>query len=171
YAGPQPGVSHPAPGPGHHARRMGRVKSVAGTDGPLDRRRPRDGRRARVPRRCRRRCRAHRTRRGGARVSLLPRGGRAHRPARHRHEELREMTASLDRRPAPARMLRDRGDALVVTGLGNPTYDVAAAGDVPLNFYFWAAMGGASMAGLGLALAQPRRRVLVVTGDGERDRK
>jgi thiamine pyrophosphate-dependent acetolactate synthase large subunit-like protein len=77
------------------------------------------------------------------------------------------MTAALDRRAATARMLRDRGDALVVTGLGNPTYDVAAAGDAPLNFYFWAAMGGAAMAGLGLALAQPRRRVLVVTGDGE----
>ena len=77
------------------------------------------------------------------------------------------MTAPLDRRAATARMLRDRGDALVVTGLGNPTYDVAAAGDTPLNFYFWAAMGGAAMAGLGLALAQPRRRVLVVTGDGE----
>ena len=77
------------------------------------------------------------------------------------------MTAFLDRRAATARMLRDRGDALVVTGLGNPTYDVAAAGDTSLNFYFWAAMGGAAMAGLGLALAQPHRRVLVVTGDGE----
>ena len=77
------------------------------------------------------------------------------------------MTTPLDRRAATARLLRDRGDALVVTGLGNPTYDVAAAGDTPLNFYFWAAMGGAAMAGLGLALAQPRRRVLVVTGDGE----
>jgi thiamine pyrophosphate-dependent acetolactate synthase large subunit-like protein len=77
------------------------------------------------------------------------------------------MTASLDRRAAAARILSARGDALVVTGLGNPTYDVAAAGDTALNFYLWAAMGGAAMAGLGLALAQPRRRVLVVTGDGE----
>jgi len=54
-----------------------------------------------------------------------------------------------------------------VTGLGGPTYDVAAAGDTPLNFYLWAAMGGAAMTGLGLARAQPRRRVVVVTGDGE----
>ena len=77
------------------------------------------------------------------------------------------MTTALDRRAAAARLLRDRGDALVITGLGNPTYDVAAAGDVPLNFYLWAGMGGAAMAGLGLALAQPSRRVLVVTGDGE----
>jgi thiamine pyrophosphate-dependent acetolactate synthase large subunit-like protein len=66
-----------------------------------------------------------------------------------------------------ARLLRDRGDALVVTGLGGPTYDVAAAGDAPLNFYLWAAMGGAAMVGLGLARAQPGRRVVVVTGDGE----
>jgi len=77
------------------------------------------------------------------------------------------MTAPLDRRAVAARILSARGDALVVTGLGNPTYDVAAAGDTALNFYLWAAMGGAAMTGLGLALAQPRRRVLVVTGDGE----
>jgi thiamine pyrophosphate-dependent acetolactate synthase large subunit-like protein len=73
----------------------------------------------------------------------------------------------LNRRAATARILRGRGDALVVTGLGNPTYDVAAAGETPLNFYLWGAMGGAAMVGLGLALAQPKRRVLVVTGDGE----
>jgi thiamine pyrophosphate-dependent acetolactate synthase large subunit-like protein len=74
---------------------------------------------------------------------------------------------ALDRRAVAARLLRERGDALVVTGLGGPAYDVAAAGDTPLNFYLWAAMGGAAMTGLGLARAQPRRRVVVVTGDGE----
>ncbi|HEX8666375.1 MAG TPA: thiamine pyrophosphate-dependent enzyme [Beijerinckiaceae bacterium] len=74
---------------------------------------------------------------------------------------------SLDRRAAVARLLSGRTDLLVVTGLGSPTYDVAAAGDHPLNFYLWGAMGGAAMVGLGLALAQPRRPVLVVTGDGE----
>ena len=52
-------------------------------------------------------------------------------------------------------------------GRGGPAYDVAAAGDTPLNFYLWAAMGGAAMLGLGLARAQPRRRVVVITGDGE----
>ncbi len=55
----------------------------------------------------------------------------------------------------------------MVTGLGAPSYDAAAAGDRPLNFYLWGAMGGAAMVGLGLALAQPSRRVLVLTGDGE----
>jgi thiamine pyrophosphate-dependent acetolactate synthase large subunit-like protein len=75
--------------------------------------------------------------------------------------------AKLPRRGAVARILKDRVDSLVITGLGSPTYDVAAAGDHPLNFYLWGAMGSAATVGLGLALAQPQRRVLVVTGDGE----
>jgi thiamine pyrophosphate-dependent acetolactate synthase large subunit-like protein len=73
----------------------------------------------------------------------------------------------LPRRATVARILVDRGDMLVVTGLGSPTYDCAAAGDHPLNFYLWGAMGSAVTVGLGLALAQPKRRVLVITGDGE----
>jgi thiamine pyrophosphate-dependent acetolactate synthase large subunit-like protein len=73
----------------------------------------------------------------------------------------------LDRRAVAARLLRDRGEALVVAGLGGTAYDVTAAGDTPLNFPLWAAMGGAAMVGLGLARAQPRRRVVVITGDGE----
>jgi thiamine pyrophosphate-dependent acetolactate synthase large subunit-like protein len=77
------------------------------------------------------------------------------------------MSGLLDRRAAVARLLKQRGDLLVVTGLGSPTYDVAAAGDDARNFYLWGAMGGAAVMGLGLALAQPNRPVLVVTGDGE----
>ncbi len=74
---------------------------------------------------------------------------------------------TLDRRAVVATLLADPGDLLVVTGLGAPTYDAAAAGDRALNMYLWGAMGGAAMVGLGLALAQPQRRVLVLTGDGE----
>jgi thiamine pyrophosphate-dependent acetolactate synthase large subunit-like protein len=74
---------------------------------------------------------------------------------------------TLDRRKVAAQILKPRGDALIVPGLGAPTWDVAAAGDNPLNFYTWGGMGGAAMIGLGLALAQPKRRVLVITGDGE----
>lgn len=66
-----------------------------------------------------------------------------------------------------ARLLARRGDALVVTGLGSTTYDAFAAGDSPLTFYLWGAMGGAAMIGLGMAYAQPQRRVVVLTGDGE----
>jgi thiamine pyrophosphate-dependent acetolactate synthase large subunit-like protein len=75
--------------------------------------------------------------------------------------------SKLLRRSAIARILAERGDTLVVTGLGSPTYDCAAVGDHALNFYLWGAMGSAVTVGLGLALAQPKRRVLVVTGDGE----
>ena len=74
---------------------------------------------------------------------------------------------TLNRRAVAATLLRNPGEMLVVTGLGAPTYDAAAAGDRALNFYLWGAMGGAAMLGLGLALAQPSRRVLVLTGDGE----
>ena len=74
---------------------------------------------------------------------------------------------TLDRRAVAATLLRDPDDLLVVTGLGSATYDAAAAGDRAENFYLWGAMGAAAMLGLGLALAQPGRRVLVLTGDGE----
>jgi len=73
----------------------------------------------------------------------------------------------LDRRDAMRVLLEHRGDMLVVTGLGSTTWDAAAIGDDERNFYLWGAMGAAAMVGLGLAVAQPGRRVLVVTGDGE----
>lgn len=79
----------------------------------------------------------------------------------------RSESFALHRRDVVAALLADRGEMLVVAGLGAPAWDVAAAGDAALDFPLWAAMGGAAMVGLGLALAQPDRRVLVVTGDGE----
>ena len=75
--------------------------------------------------------------------------------------------ATLDRRVVVARILQARTNALMVTGLGSATYDAAAHGDHERNFYLWGAMGGAAMIGLGLALAQPKVPVLVLTGDGE----
>ena len=75
--------------------------------------------------------------------------------------------SSLDRREVVARLLARRESLLVVTGLGSPTYDVHAAGDHDGNFYLWGAMGSAALIGLGLAQAQPDRRVVVITGDGE----
>jgi thiamine pyrophosphate-dependent acetolactate synthase large subunit-like protein len=73
----------------------------------------------------------------------------------------------LDRRQFVQRLLIDRGDLLIVPGLGSATYDVAAAGDHPLNFYLWGAMGGTTMIALGLALARPDRRVVAIPGDGD----
>jgi thiamine pyrophosphate-dependent acetolactate synthase large subunit-like protein len=77
------------------------------------------------------------------------------------------VSASLHRRDVVKALLEDRGKLLVVAGLGSSAWDCAAAGDHPLTFPLWGAMGSACMIGLGLALAQPKRRVLVVTGDGE----
>jgi len=73
----------------------------------------------------------------------------------------------LRRRQVVRKLLQDRGDLLVVGGLGAPAWDITDAGDSPNSFPLWGAMGGAAMIGLGIALAQPSRRVLVVTGDGE----
>jgi len=77
------------------------------------------------------------------------------------------MSAALHRRDVVKALLAQRGDALVVAGLGSTAWDCAAAGDSPLTFPLWGAMGAAAMVGLGLAIAQPARRVLVITGDGE----
>ena len=73
----------------------------------------------------------------------------------------------LRRREVARALLADRGDMLVVAGLGSTAWDITAAGDHPLNFPLWGGMGGAAAIGLGLALAQPDRRVLVITGDGD----
>ena len=73
----------------------------------------------------------------------------------------------LERRGVVGSLLAERKDTIVVGGLGASTYDIAAAGDHDRNFYLWGAMGGAVMIGLGIALAQPRLPVIVITGDGE----
>ena len=75
---------------------------------------------------------------------------------------------ALNRRAAIATLLAGRPDDwLVVTGLGSTTWDVASLGENERDFYLWGAMGGAAMIGLGLALAQPDKRIVVITGDGE----
>jgi len=73
----------------------------------------------------------------------------------------------LHRRALVAAVLEGRGDMAVIAGLGAPAWDITAVGDTALNLPLWGGMGGAAMIGLGLALAQPERRVLVITGDGE----
>lgn len=73
----------------------------------------------------------------------------------------------LNRRDVVKKILADRGDALVVTGLGSSTWDVFAISPSDRNFYLWGAMGSAAIVGLGLATAQPDKQVIVITGDGE----
>ena len=70
---------------------------------------------------------------------------------------------SLD---AIRQVVRAAGDEPIVASLGHPAYDLFAAGDRPANFYTWGSMGLASSIGLGLALAQPGKRVYVLDGDG-----
>ncbi|MCW5748616.1 MAG: aldehyde dehydrogenase [Alphaproteobacteria bacterium] len=78
------------------------------------------------------------------------------------------MTATLHRRDVVKALMKDpTDDLLVIAGLGQCTWDITAAGDRPQNLPLWGGMGGAAMIGLGLALAQPRKRVLVITGDGD----
>ncbi|MBS7810143.1 thiamine pyrophosphate-dependent enzyme [Roseococcus pinisoli] len=76
-------------------------------------------------------------------------------------------SGKLDRRELTRALFEDRGDLLVVAGLGAPAWDITAVGDGPQNLPLWGGMGGAAMIGLGLALAQPDKTVLVLTGDGE----
>ena len=76
-------------------------------------------------------------------------------------------TTLIDRRAFVAKLIAACPGALVVTGLGSSSYDAFAAGDRDENFYLWGAMGGAAAMALGIAIAQPAKSVLVITGDGE----
>jgi thiamine pyrophosphate-dependent acetolactate synthase large subunit-like protein len=77
-------------------------------------------------------------------------------------------TATLQRRPLVKKILEGADDnLLVIAGLGSPNWDITEAGDRDLNMPLWGAMGAPVGMGLGLALAQPGKRVLVITGDGD----
>src|SRR5579884_53890 len=78
----------------------------------------------------------------------------------------RREDAQVTRLEAIRRMLPLLGGAAVISNLGRNTYDLYAAGDRPQNFYMWGAMGCAVSVGLGLALARPALRVVVLDGDG-----
>jgi len=76
--------------------------------------------------------------------------------------------AVLDRREAVPALIARPQDWLVVAGLAGAAQELTAmTHDGPNVFGLGGAMGAAPMIALGLALAQPTRRVLCVTGDGE----
>jgi thiamine pyrophosphate-dependent acetolactate synthase large subunit-like protein len=77
------------------------------------------------------------------------------------------MAHHLQRAEVARTLMEQVGDELIVCGLGSPVSDVSSARDRDLNFYLVGAMGSATPTGLGLALAQPDRAVVVVTGDAE----
>ena len=107
--------------------------------------------------------------RGGAGLQCLHADRRSVVAAPDRRKGFHQMSKAnlLERRSVVSSLLAERKDAIVVGGLGASTYDIAAAGDHDRNFYLWGAMGGAVMIGLGIALAQPKLPVVVITGDGE----
>jgi thiamine pyrophosphate-dependent acetolactate synthase large subunit-like protein len=77
-------------------------------------------------------------------------------------------TPPMDRREAVPALIGDASDFLIIAGLAGAAKDVGAyTKESPNTFLFGGAMGGASMTALALALAQPDKRVLLVTGDGE----
>ena len=74
----------------------------------------------------------------------------------------------LHRRPLVKRLLSERAaNVLAVSGLGSSTWDLTSSGDDARNFCFIGAMGQAAPFALGLAMAQPDKRIVLFTGDGE----
>jgi len=74
----------------------------------------------------------------------------------------------LDRKEALPALFPKHDDLLIVTGLAGSAKDMAAlTKDADYLFTQAGAMGSAAMIGFGLAMAQPDRKVVVVTGDGE----
>src|SRR5579871_623726 len=88
------------------------------------------------------------------------------------------MSNSVDKRPARNTKIMNRFDLssrlvarlkneeAVVGGIGNTNFDLWAAGHRPQNFYMLGSMGLAFPIALGVALAQPKRRVFALEGDG-----
>src|SRR5258705_9522474 len=107
--------------------------------------------------------------RGGEGLQCLHADRRSLVAAPDRRQGFHQMSKAnlLERRSVVASLLAERKETIVVGGLGASTYDIAAAGDHDRNLYLWGAMGGAVMIGLGIALAQPKLAVVVITGDGE----
>jgi thiamine pyrophosphate-dependent acetolactate synthase large subunit-like protein len=75
-------------------------------------------------------------------------------------------TGFINRLEATRYLVRRVPQALIVAGPGNSKFDLAGAGDRPQHFYIWNSLGLAPSVGLGLALAQPKQKVVVLDGDG-----
>ncbi|MED5517733.1 MAG: thiamine pyrophosphate-dependent enzyme, partial [Pseudomonadota bacterium] len=79
-----------------------------------------------------------------------------------------DMPRVLDRKEAVPALVGDPADFLLISGLAGTGKDIGAlTGEDHIQFLMTGAMGAAAMTGFGLALAQPDKQVLVVTGDAE----
>jgi thiamine pyrophosphate-dependent acetolactate synthase large subunit-like protein len=73
----------------------------------------------------------------------------------------------MSRNDLTARLVKKlNNEEAVVAGIGNTNFDLLAAGHRPQNFYMLGSMGLAAPIALGVALAQPDRRVIALEGDG-----
>lgn len=59
-----------------------------------------------------------------------------------------------------------KAEEAVIAGIGNTNFDLWASGQRPQNFYMLGSMGLATSIALGVALAQPTRKVFALDGDG-----
>jgi thiamine pyrophosphate-dependent acetolactate synthase large subunit-like protein len=72
----------------------------------------------------------------------------------------------INRLQATRYIVEQLTDEPIIASLGNAKFDLFTAGDRPQNFYMWNSMGLASSMGLGLAMARPRQKVIILDGDG-----
>ena len=72
----------------------------------------------------------------------------------------------LNRLQATRYVVQQVTDEPIIASLGNPKFDLFTAQDRPQNFYMWNSMGLASSMGLGLAMARPEQKVIILDGDG-----
>jgi thiamine pyrophosphate-dependent acetolactate synthase large subunit-like protein len=79
----------------------------------------------------------------------------------------REQAKVMNRFDITKRMVAQlRNEEAVVGGIGYTNFDLWAAGQRPQNFYMLGSMGLAVPIGMGVALAQPKRKVIALEGDG-----
>ena len=73
----------------------------------------------------------------------------------------------INRLEATRYLVQQLSDEPVIASCGNPKFDLfTAAAERKANFYMWNSMGMASSIGLGLAMARPDKKVIVLDGDG-----
>jgi thiamine pyrophosphate-dependent acetolactate synthase large subunit-like protein len=73
----------------------------------------------------------------------------------------------INRLEATRYLVEQLSDEPIIASCGNPKFDLfTAAAKRKANFYMWNSMGMASSIGLGLAMARPGLKVIVLDGDG-----
>ena len=83
------------------------------------------------------------------------------------HPATRDQAKVMNRFDLTKRLVaRLKHDEAVIGGIGYTNFDLWAAGRRAQNFYMLGSMGLACPIALGVALAQPARRVIALEGDG-----